>query len=333
MKLRGINFGHVLDGSGARSWFGDGYPFHHWVPGLSFEGSTFVAKTTTLEPRPGNANMRRGGWVPRIFVQRAVKVNWSRGVVLNALGLPGPGVKALLATRRWQTRSDPFFLSFMAIEQTPSESVREVRRFVRLLKDALPHFAAPVGLQVNFSCPNVHPREHVTNFWNHLDEYQALGIPIMPKFSATLPIEEALVIEQHPGCDAICVSNSIPWGELRDRIDWEKLFGQESPLRKFGGGGLSGAPLLRIVADWVRRARSEGLKKPINAGGGILGPSDVDVLFNAGASSVFVGSIAMLRGWRLHRTIEHAARVFSARESKETERSPALVAAPLRRRA
>src|SRR5206468_9776189 len=134
------------------------------------------------------------------------------------------------------------------------------------------------------------------------------------KISATLSMDAALAIQDHPGCDAICVSNSIPWGELPGRIDWRGLFGDESPLKEFGGGGLSGAPLLAIVADWVREARSRGFRKPINAGGGILRPNDVDVLLDAGASSVFVGSIAMLRGWRLQRTIRHANEIFSRKE-------------------
>jgi dihydroorotate dehydrogenase len=75
---------------------------------------------------------------------------------------------------------------------------------------------------------------------------------------------------------------------------------------------LSGAPLLSVVAEWVQEARRQGLKKPINAGGGILRPSDVDRLLTAGASSVFVGTIAILRGWRLQGTIRHANRVFAS---------------------
>jgi dihydroorotate dehydrogenase len=318
MKLRGINFGHVLDASGARGWFGEGHSFHRWVPfGLSFEGSTFVAKTTTLNPRRGNALVGPDGLTPRTFGQRSVKVNWRKGVVLNAFGLPGPGLKALLDTGRWQRLKTPFFISFMAIERLPKDSLQEVRDFVRMLTGALPNFSPRIGLQVNFSCPNVHAGEHLAAFRQHLDEYQTLGIPIMPKLSAALSVDAALAIAEHPGCDAICVSNSIAWGERPDRIDWAGLFGNESPLKEFGGGGLSGRPLLTLVADWVRTARAQGLRKPVNAGGGILKPSDVDVLTESGASSVFVGSIAILRGWRLQRTIRHANRIFTGLAAPE----------------
>ena len=332
MKLRGIDFGHVLDASGVRGWFGEGHSFHPWLRlfGLSFEGSTFVAKTTTLDVRRGHADLRHDDLMTtRIFPQKAVALNWWRGAALNALGLPGPGLKTLLGTGRWQRLTSPFFLSFMAVKESPQDSLSEVRTFVQMLKNELPNFGAPVGLQVNFSCPNVHPREHIANFSGHLDEYRALGVPVMVKLSATQSVESAMLIAEHPACDAICVSNSIAWGAFEDRIDWRGLFGNESPLKEFGGGGLSGAPLLPIVTEWVRKARSLGLNKPINAGGGILKPSDVNVLLDAGASSVFVGSIAFLRPLRVQRTIRHANQIFS--EQARGESVPHSL--PARRRA
>ena len=316
MELRGIDFGHVLDASGVRGWFGEGHPFHRWVPfGLSFAGSTFVAKTTTLEPRDPNGALARDGLTTRVLRQPCVRVDWRRGIVLNALGLPGPGLEALLATGRWQRRTEPFFLSHAAVAETAEGRLEEVRRFVRILRAALPDFAAPVGLQVNFSCPNVphgEPApEPVAGFGTELDEYAKLDVPLMVKLSVTQPVAEARAIAEHPACDALCVSNTIPWGEMADRIDWTGLFGERSPLEHFGGGGLSGAPLFPLVAEWVAEARREGIAVPINAGGGILGPADVDVLRRAGASSVFVGTIAMLRGWRLARTIRRANRLFA----------------------
>jgi dihydroorotate dehydrogenase len=311
VKLRGIDFGHVLDASGARSWFGGGHLFHPFIPGLSFEGSTFVAKTTTLHANRGNANMRRDGLTPRVFPQRSVKVNLREAAVLNAFGLSGPGLRVLLDHGRWQAMTRPFFLSFMAIAQTPEARLDEVRGFVRMLKPELRNFAAPVGLQVNFSCPNVHANKYIEDFAAHLAEYQALGIPIMVKLSAAQDVDLALQIAGFDGCDALCVSNSIPWGALPDRIDWRGLFGSRSPLEQFGGGGLSGAPILAVVVDWVKKAFARGLRKPLNAGGGITKPEDVDLLVNAGARSIFVGSIAIVRGWRLQKTIQRANRLLA----------------------
>ncbi|MCY3818883.1 MAG: hypothetical protein OXH52_05890 [Gammaproteobacteria bacterium] len=342
MNLRGIDFGHVLDASGARGWFGEGHPFHRWVPiGLSFSGSTFVAKTTTLKARDPNRALGSDNQTPRVLRQHCVHVDWRKGVVLNALGLPGPGLEALLATGHWQRWTEPFFLSFATIEETAEDRLDEVRRFVRILKAALPDFAAPVGLQVNFSCPNVPHDEplpdSVAGFRADLDEYAALDVPLMVKLSATQPVADARAITAHPSCDALCVSNTIPWRQMPDLIDWQGLFGARSPLERFGGGGLSGAPLLQIVADWVREARRQGISVPINAGGGILGPADAEVLHRAGASSVFVGSIAILRGWRLARTIRYANRLFSKKTAVATapaaRASAAMPVAPTARAA
>ena len=48
MNQRVADFGPVWGASGVQGFFGEGYWFHRWVPGLSFDGCTFVAKTTTL---------------------------------------------------------------------------------------------------------------------------------------------------------------------------------------------------------------------------------------------------------------------------------------------
>src|SRR5271157_6436210 len=103
MKLRGIEFGNVFNASGARGFNGEGYWFHslwRWF-GLDYTGSTFTAKTTTLMLRPGNmpvdAKGRMLGWLPDCIVVKP----WA-GVALNAVGLSGPGILALV--EQWQKR-------------------------------------------------------------------------------------------------------------------------------------------------------------------------------------------------------------------------------------
>jgi len=311
MKLRNVEFGPVLDASGVRGFFGEGYPYHRLVKpfGLNFEGSTFVAKTTTLSPRTGNMPLKKDGITPHDLFPSCVVARPLKGIALNAVGLSGPGADFLFRQGRWQQRTDPFFFSFMSVEQTRDERIAELREFVALFATHLPHFRARVGLQINYSCPNV--GLHVEELAREVDEglliASSLNIPLMPKLNVVAPVELAFEISKHPECDALCVSNTIPWGGLPEKIDWEKLFKtSESPLAHLGGGGLSGAPLLSLVSEWVSHARRAGITKPINAGGGILQPNDVDVLHQSGATSVFLGSIAMLRGWRVRRTIARA---------------------------
>ncbi len=311
MQLRGIDFGHVLDASGVRGFFGEGYPHHRPLRkiGLDFTGATFVAKTTTLCARTGNMPLRTD-LAPRELKPKCIIVKPFDGVVLNAVGLSGPGAEALLADGRWQQRTSPFFLSFMSVAPNEEERRGELKAFVRLLRRYITEFHAPIGLQLNFSCPNVgvqtdHLIQEITTALTAAD---TLGIPLMPKLAVTIPLEVALKVAHHPACDALCISNTIPWGAMPDRINWKKLFGSAtSPLEKFGGGGLSGAPLLPLVFEWVTNARAAGLTCPLNAGGGILAPNDAEALFDAGADSVFIGSMAILRPWRVRATIRHAS--------------------------
>lgn len=65
-------------------------------------------------------------------------------------------------------------------------------------------------------------------------------------------------------------------------------------------------PLREIVGDWVRSARDQGFAKYLIAGGGILSERDVDYMFDQGASGIELGSIAILRPWRVKRVIRRA---------------------------
>lgn len=282
-----------------------------------FEGSTFVAKTTTLRPRKGNMPLREDGITPEELFPKCVKIYFRKGVVLNAVGLSGPGAESLFKDGRWQKIKKPFFISFMAVGESFEMRYLETINFAILLKKFLPCFNAPVGLQINGSCPNVKidslkPTDEMKKQLEVLSAY--VSIPFVPKINVLTSVEEARKIADDPNCDALCVSNTIPWGALPDKINWKKLFGTDvSPLAEFGGGGLSGKPLLPIVAEWLADARKIGITKPIIAGGGILSPDDVNILKSAGASSFSMSSAAILRGWRVSGIIRRLNKIFGGK--------------------
>ncbi len=312
MRLKGIEFGRVLAASGVQGFFGEGYWFHPYLKpiGLDFRDVTFVAKTTTLKARlgpPDGGNMPlRADFTPRERFPKCIHVKFWKGVALNSVGLSGPGARALFETGRWQARTKPFFISFMSVAHTAEERISELLDFIDLFSIHLPRFQASVGLQINYSCPNV--GLHLSELLNEIDEglriASRLGIPLMPKFNVTIPVEIARDIGNHHCCDAMCVSNTIPYGQLAPRIDWHKLFGRESPLQQFGfgGGGLSGKPLLPLLLAFILKIRDAGFMKPINAGGGILSLHDalrvMDRLDDR-TDSISLGSIAFLRPWRV----------------------------------
>ncbi|NUM25877.1 MAG: hypothetical protein HUU49_04665 [Candidatus Buchananbacteria bacterium] len=317
MKLRQIRFGPVLGASGVHNFFGEGYPYHRWLKlalplHFRFDGMTFVAKTTTLHKTEGNMPMRDDGVTPQEFHPRCIVVKPYHGVALNAVGLSGPGAADLFERGLWQARTEPFMLSFMSTKPTPDERIVEAIDFFKLLEEYLDYFNAPIALQANFSCPNVKldPNKLIAEAASVLDEARRIKVLLVPKFNALIPVAAAKKIADHPNCAGLCVSNTIPWKDLP--ASWQiKYFGDVvSPLVEFGGGGLSGAPLLPLVVDWVRQARTVGITKPINAGGGILHPNNIWELKAAGADSVFLGSVTMLRPWRMAQLIQTAYQAF-----------------------
>lgn len=315
MILRGQDFGNVFNSSGARGFFGEGYWYHRLMQpfGLNYEGSTFVAKTTTLHARAGNmpldAKHRPAKLIPNCIVIKP----WS-GVVLNSVGLSGPGVKALLP--EWSKRQGRFFISFMSVEASMEDRLREVEAFCEIIKPLLDAKGDQIGLQVNFSCPNVghDPKKYAQlddEMGETFDITEALGIPTLAKVNVLFPMTTGLLAGIHTACDGIIVSNTIPWGQLPDKIDWRGLFGSDvSPIAKFGygGGGLSGKPLLPLVCEWIQLARTRGFYKSIVGGGGILSQDDAEEVLDSGADAIEIGSVALLRPWRVRGIISQVNR-------------------------
>jgi len=310
MKLLDIDFGPVLDASGARGFFGDGYPFHRRFRrvGLDFTGSAFVAKTATLAKKTGFLLYHPDGVTPLESRPDCVIVRFRQGIVLNAVGLGNPGIDKLLAANRWQEFERPFFISIIPILEKREWRLQEFVAMMRAIRAHRRKFRSRFGLQI--SLPDATIGFDAGPFVDEMTELLSVAahflpdVPLMPKFSVETPPEAMPPVAGSEHCHAICVSNALHWGSMYDRISWREIFGSdESPLKLYGGGSMSGAPLLPFVTDWVKKARCLGITKPINAGGGILDFDDARTLFDAGADSVFLGSIAILRGWRVRKTI------------------------------
>jgi len=327
MIIREIDFGNILGASGVQGFKGDGseYP-HHKIPFFrpDFTGMTFVAKTVTLNERTtengANMDINSSSLRPKELFPKCIWINWTKKAVLNAVGLTNIGIERMLARGYWQKRTSPFFISFMSVAKTAKERLEEWENFCIILKYFLPQFKTQIGIQINFSCPNAGidteklPSEVKTQL-NVGRKILGEKMVFMPKFSVTqIPIDVALEISRDENCDAICVSNTIPWKDLPDDIKIESFGSIESPLRTLGieqDGGYSGPYLFPLVLNWVKEAEMAGIKKPINAGGGIFSKRDIFDLYLAGASSVFLGGIALLRPWKVQEIIKYSNQLFS----------------------
>ena len=320
--INGVNFGPIWGMSGIENFFGEGYRYHRLLKnylGMSFEGMTFVAKTTTFNVREGQMPL---GYdlQPKERFPKSIYVDPFRAIVLNAVSLSGPGLIELFNRREWQARRTPFFISFMSVEDDEKKYFEEIDLFVFEIAKRIKFFKTPFGIQLNISCPNTgHDlstlAERAQRMLDLMDPLVLRGVTIVVKIAVDMPYETAIRISQHPNCHAICVSNTIPFGKeiphfsADEQIPWKKLFPKGSPLLRRGlklPGGLSGTLLQPLVVKWVKEAVTRGLEKPINAGGGILKPEHVEELFEAGASSVSIGSIVMLRPWMVNAVIAEA---------------------------
>jgi dihydroorotate dehydrogenase (NAD+) catalytic subunit len=304
MILDGVEYGNVLNASGARGFYGEGYPFHRYVPGLNYDGSTFVAKTATWSSRLGNM-MLDGDLRPRHFKPDCIKVYPLKGVVLNAVGLSNPGIDSLCF--RWKklwgrgSVGMPWMVSIAAVEKEPDQRRREIRMMANVLLDA--NLMKPYAIQVNLSCPNTgHNQEELLREADsyYTDIRSCLSNPVLFKLNVLVRPNIALRL---PG-EGFVVSNTLPWGS--PGADWKKLFGSDvSPLAHLGGGGLSGKPLLPLVYEWLLRAKDVGISRPIVGGGGILRAMDAAQMFRCGASAVELGSVSILRPWRVANIIKN----------------------------
>lgn len=72
------HFGPVWGASGVRGFFGEGYwyqkLFTRFIPGYSFAGATFVAKTVTANPTIGNMPLADDGLSPKEKRPACIKV-------------------------------------------------------------------------------------------------------------------------------------------------------------------------------------------------------------------------------------------------------------------
>ncbi len=310
MKLRNIDFGNVLCASGTRGFFGEGYPHHKYLKSLgllSFDDVTFVSKTVTLLGHKGNMPLKADS-TPKALFPDCIKINFRNDTILNAVGLSNFGLGYYLGDGRWQAREKPFWISVMSIGDTKGRRLDEAYLISTMLSAYKKDFSAPFGLQINLSCDHTRlkPSKIIEETSEILNVYSGNNVPLMPKFSiASAPLDAIMELNDNPNCDAVCFSNTLPFGWRG--IDWEKAWGTtKSPLKHLGGGSLSGRVLAPLVCEYIIRLRERGFKKHINGGGGIFNSRDVNKYHEAGASSIFVGSVAIFQSWKIASIVKTA---------------------------
>jgi len=322
--------------SGALNFFGPGKGNgHNWwyhkylklIPNFDYSDlSSWIAKTTTVNPRAGNMEIDEQTLQPKKIFPDCVVIKFFEGVMLNAVGLSSPGLEKILKMNEWQKNSKPFGISIMALGGSPEERLREIREIAYFIKSRLPFFRTSIFIEVNDSCPNVghDPCSREEKILERLKTISAiLDIPISVKLNALVSLETIKAIEQSGFCSWISFANTIPFSKLPDQIDWKRFYGTAdkklSPLAIYGGGGFSGWPLVEIHCKRIREFREAGITIPILGGGGIgcrnmsWLKKEIQAYYDAGANALQFGSIFPLRPWLVKPAIKMTNEKFGRR--------------------
>ena len=224
-----------------------------------------VSKGIFLQPRPGTPPHR---------------IAETPSGMLNAIGLQGPGVEALIRdyAPHWASWDFPVLVNING------ETVGEYGELAARL-DGVPGVS---GLEINISCPNV--REGGMFFGN--DPRSAAAVTVAVRERTSLPVwvkltpavtditEIARACEE-AGADALSAVNTFVGMsfDLRSR----------EPRLAFRTGGLSG-PAIRPLAVYLAHRTARAVSIPVVGIGGIASAEDAMEFLLAGCRAVQVGT-------------------------------------------
>ncbi len=217
----------------------------------------------------------------------------TRGGMLNAIGLPGPGAQGFIDK----------YIPFLAQYDTPvivniwGKSMEDYGTVVDLLDDE----ETVTAYEINLSCPNV--KEGGSAFGTETDSFSRVidlvrsrtQKPIIPKLAPNVPNIGAFAkAAENSGADAIAIMNTMP--AMAINIDTLK----PELANKFGG--LSGPPIKPIAIKLVFDA-AQATTLPIIGMGGIFEPADAIEFLIAGATAVAVGTANFVDPTTIERVI------------------------------
>jgi dihydroorotate dehydrogenase (NAD+) catalytic subunit len=218
----------------------------------------------------------------------------TRGGMLNAIGLPGPGAKGFIE------KYVPFLKQFNTpvIVNIWGKGMDDYGRVVEMLDDE----ETVTAYEINLSCPNV--KEGGSAFGTEVDTFSRVielvrgktQKPIIPKLAPNVPhIGKFAKAAEDCGADGIAIMNTMPAMAINiDTLEPELA-------NKFGG--LSGPPIkpiaIKLVFDAFRACRI-----PIIGMGGIFEPEDAVEFMVAGATAVAVGTANFIDPTTIDRVID-----------------------------
>jgi dihydroorotate dehydrogenase (NAD+) catalytic subunit len=223
--------------------------------------------------------------------------------MLNAIGLQGPGVEALIRdyAPRWAEWDFPVFVNING------ESADEYGELAARL-DGVPGVA---GFEINISCPNV--EQGGLYFGN--DPRAAAAVTEAVRKRTNLPVWVKLTpmvtdigviarAVEAAGADALCAINTFV-GMALDLNSY-------APRLSFRTGGLSG-PAIRPLAVHLAHQAARAVRIPVIGVGGIARAEDALEFLVAGCTAVQVGTATFVNPRAIAEVHEGIAAFLEAR--------------------
>lgn len=239
-----------------------------------------VVKSLTVEPRPG-------------FAPPRVTLLDEPGSMLNAIGVPNPGVEVWATTilPAMRDRHVPVVASIWGLDAGA----------VIVAAELLAPHRGPIAWEVNLSCPNSegggasvsHDPVAAAEVCRAVRSLAPDEVGVWAKLSPDAPdVTEVAAACHAAGADAVTVSNTYPAASV-----------QSARQHHLGGGagGMSGAVLQQHVRPLVDKLKSLHSEVPVLACGGVLSSETALDYLDAGAAAVQVGTASLFDPRACHR--------------------------------
>ena len=230
------------------------------------------------------------------------------GVMLEADRPVSRTLSEFLESVAFRSNPEPFFVAVSVVGTEKEDRLQELREMAALVSSAKDARRFGFGIVLDISSLTL-------GFGGEIEEL------LFVLFSAGVPIAVQASVLSAPGpvsdvagseaCDALFVSQSVPWASLSSEARRVFFRRKESPfLGSKNGGSVSGKYIVPLTSEWVRQVRRQGMQKPI-AAGGVISPKELDLLSAAGVTALLKDSVAVrLRPWNVLLIFRKARTLF-----------------------
>ena len=253
-------------------------PSYRNLLSLAKETKTIVlTKSSTRYKKIGNYMP----WLPWTW---GVIKNFGADGMINAYGLTNKGIlsnaEKIVGALRQEYNVIPNY--HPELFKGKNRMLSDIDEAIDIYKNSLAQkFKA---LEVNISCTNIKKniKKNIVRAVQCVKRARAFApnLMLITKISIAHPYELAQELEK-AGVDIIHAVNSVPYNILYSNPN------DQSPLHKYGGGGISGGPTFKAAFKYNSQLQKK-VKLPLIMGCGITSIRDVEKYFGIGANAVSV---------------------------------------------